>query len=211
MGPNVDKLFLEVAGAPVIAHTWRRFDSAPGIDFVVLVVRKGMESAFEDLAASLCLKKPWRLALGGAERQDSVGNGLDAVPPGTEIVAIQDGARPCTADDVIAATIDAAREYGAAVAAQQVTDTIKESLDGLTVARTIDRARLWAVQTPQTFRVAVIRQALAEVRGLGLNLTDDTAACEHVGQAVRLVPTHAPNPKVTRSEDLHYVETLLRT
>lgn len=211
MGPNIDKLFLEVAGAPVVAHTWRRFDSASTIDSVVLVIRRGMERSFETLAKTLPLEKPWRLALGGAERQDSVCNGLDAVPAGTEIVAIQDGARPCTSHEVIAATVAAARDFGAAVAAQQVTDTIKESADGQTVQRTVDRSRLWAVQTPQTFRLEVIRKALAEVRARGLNLTDDTAACECIGQPVRLVSSGSPNPKVTRPEDLHYIETLLKS
>ncbi|MBI3191865.1 MAG: 2-C-methyl-D-erythritol 4-phosphate cytidylyltransferase, partial [Pedosphaera parvula] len=72
MGPNVDKLFLEVAGRPVIAHTWQRFDSAACIDGLVLVVREGMQSAFEELAARFQFRKPFRIVAGGAERQDSV-------------------------------------------------------------------------------------------------------------------------------------------
>ena len=99
---------------------------------------------------------------------------------------------------------------GAAVAAQPVTDTIKESADGRLVARTLDRSKLWAVQTPQTFRVEVIRQALSEVRRRGLSVTDDTAACELIGQPVELVVRPEPNPKVTRPEDLPYIELLLR-
>jgi len=79
-----------------------------------------------------------------------------------------------------------------------VTDTIKESDGGTLIARTVDRSRLWAVQTPQSFRVEVIRRALAAVKGKGLIVTDDTAACEQIGQAVKLVESAAPNPKVTR-------------
>lgn len=142
MGPNIDKLFLDVAGRPVVAHTWRRFAAAREVDEVILVVRAGMEDAFHELAPANAGGKPYRLVPGGAERQDSVWNGVQAVAPGTEIVLIQDGARPCTSEALISATIAAARETGAAVAAQRVTDTIKESADGQVVARTLERARL---------------------------------------------------------------------
>lgn len=210
MGPGVDKLFLEVAGRPVVAHTWQRFADAKCIDEIVVVVRDGMQSEFAELATKCGLRKPHRIVVGGAERQDSVWNGLAAVSPQAEIVAIQDAARPCTSETLIAATIEAARETGAAVAAQPVTDTIKESADGRMIARTVDRSRLWSVQTPQTFRVEVIRRALAEVRRQKMIVTDDTAACELIGQPVRLVASTAPNPKVTVPGDLPFIETLLR-
>jgi 2-C-methyl-D-erythritol 4-phosphate cytidylyltransferase len=209
MGPGMDKLFLEAAGRPVVAHTWQRFNDAPGIDEIVLVVRDGMQPAFAALARQFQLNKRHRIVVGGVERQDSVWNGLEAIASETAIVVIQDGARPCTSQGVIAATLQAARETGAAVSAQAVTDTIKESSDGRMVARTLDRTRLWAVQTPQTFRVEVIRRALAEVRRRGLRVTDDTAACELIGQPVQLVPGTAPNPKVTLPADLPYVTLLL--
>ena len=174
----MDKLFLEIAGRPIVAHTWARFDAAAEIDELVLVVRDGMQVEFQKLAVECSFKKPFRLTVGGKERQDSVWNGLQALSARSELVAIQDGARPCTSAAVIAATLAAAHETGAAVAAQRVTDTIKESDGGGLVARHIERARLWAVQTPQAFRVDVIRRALAAVRERGLLVTDDTAACE---------------------------------
>ena len=210
MGPNTDKLFLEVAGRPVVAHTWQRFTDAPEIDDIVMVVRDGMQETFEKLAKQYGLKKPFRLVAGGVERQDSVWNGLEALKPGTEIVAIQDAARPCTSREIIAATIAAARETGAAVAAQPVTDTIKETSDGATISRTLDRSKLWAVQTPQTFRVEIIRRALSAVREKKIQVTDDTAACELIGQPVRLVAGSSPNPKVTVPADLPYIELLLK-
>ena len=94
MGTNVDKLFLEVAGRPVVAHTWQRFNDANCIAEIVIVVRDGMQPAFTELAARYNLKKAHRLVPGGAERQDSVWNGLEALSPDAEIVAIQDAARP---------------------------------------------------------------------------------------------------------------------
>lgn len=210
MGPDRDKLFLEVAGLPVVAHTWRRFDHAKEITDIVLVVREGMQSAFQELAAEVGVGKPFRLVAGGAERQDSVWNGLEALKPEAEIVCIQDGARPCTSPEIITETITAAREMGAAVAARPVTDTIKESADGALISRTLDRAKLWSVQTPQTFRVEIIRHALGLARERHWHLTDDTAACELSGHPVKLVTGAAPNPKVTVPEDLPYIELLLK-
>ncbi len=207
---GTDKLWLEIAGRPVIAHTWQKFNDAKCVDEIVLVVRDGMQKSFAELAAKFHFQKPFRIIVGGAERQDSVWNGLEALSPQAEIVAIQDAARPCTTEALIAATIEAAGETGAAVAAQAVTDTVKESGDGKTILRTLDRARLWSVQTPQTFRVEVIRRAISAARQKNLILTDDTAACELIGQPVRLVPSATPNPKVTVPGDLPFIEMLLR-
>jgi len=210
MGANVDKLWLEVAGRPVIAHTWKKFNDAKCVDEIILVVRDGMQPEFAKLAAEYQFQKPFRLVMGGAERQDSVWNGLEATSAKAEIVAIQDAARPCTTEELIAATIMAARETGAAVAAQAVTDTIKETEDGKIISRTVDRSKLWSVQTPQTFRIEVIRRAIATARQKNLVLTDDTAACELIGQPVRLVRGASPNPKVTVPGDLPFVESLLK-
>lgn len=210
MGEGIDKLFLNVAGRPMVAQTLARFDAAPFIDEIVLVVRDGRQAEFSDLALKYNFKKPLRIVAGGKERQDSVWNGLQSVSAETEIVAIQDAARPCTSLTLIQATIEAARQDGAAVAAQPVTDTIKLSEDGKYIARHLDRSQLWAVQTPQTFRVEVIRRALAKVREKGLQVTDDTAACELIGQPVRLVLGKEPNPKVTVPDDVPYVELLLK-
>ncbi len=210
MGASIDKLWLEVAGWPVIAHTWKQFNDAQCVDEIILVVREGMQPEFNQLAAQFKFQKPFKLVVGGVERQDSVWNGLEALSFKTEIVAIQDAARPCTTEELIAATIQAARETGAAVAAQPVTDTIKETADGKTISRTVDRSKLWSVQTPQTFRVDVIRRAILSARQKNLMLTDDTAACELIGQPVRLVKSASPNPKVTVPGDLALVESLLR-
>ena len=168
------------------------------------------EPTFQALVEQYRFTKPHRLVAGGAERQDSVWNGLQALSPNAEIVAIQDAARPCTSLELIEATITVARAEGAAVAAQPVSDTIKQSDDGATIARHLDRSRLWAVQTPQTFRVDVIRRAMTKVRESGLQVTDDTAACELIGQPVQLVSSPTPNPKVTVPSDLPFIDLILR-
>jgi 2-C-methyl-D-erythritol 4-phosphate cytidylyltransferase len=207
---GADKLWLEIAGRPVIAHIWKKFNDAKCVDEIILVVRDGTLKNFEELVERFHFLKPFRIVVGGAERQDSVWNGLEAISPKAQIVAIQDAARPCTTEELISATIEAARETGAAVAAQQITDTIKESDDGKTISRTLDRTKLWSVQTPQTFRVEIIRRAISAARQKNLIFTDDTAACELIGQPVRLVPSATPNPKVTVPGDLPFIKALLQ-
>ncbi|WCJ61016.1 2-C-methyl-D-erythritol 4-phosphate cytidylyltransferase [Fontisphaera persica] len=210
MGPGVDKLFLPLAGQPVVLHAWRQFDASPWVQQIIVVVRDGQQARFQALAAEASLGKPFQVVAGGAERQDSVANGLAALHPEVELVAIHDGARPCVTLELIEATFKAAAVHGAAVAAQKVTDTLKEADAKGFIRRTVDRTHLWAVQTPQTFRVEVIRRALGAARQRGLNLTDDTAACELIGQPVVLVPSPMPNPKMTYPADLLYAERLLR-
>jgi len=210
MGGETDKLFLELAGRPLIAHTWERFERAPRIDTLVLVIRPEAEERFRETARRYGFRKPYRFAPGGRERQDSVWNGLEALPPGVRLAAIHDGARPCVRPELIEKTLEAAEEDGAAAAASRVTDTIKESDGGAFIARHLDRSRLWSVQTPQTFRLEVIREALQTVRAKGLVFTDDTAACGFIGRRVRLVEWNEPNPKVTAPADVPFVEMWLR-
>ncbi len=207
---GADKLFLEVAGLPVVGHTWRRFDSHPEIDEVVLVIRENARADFEALAKQIAPTKPHRFVEGGEERQHSVGNGLAAVHADCQFVAIQDGARPCTPNEAITDTLAAAREGGAAVTAGKVVDTLKESDGTGRIARNVDRTYLWAVQTPQIFALEIIQRAMAAVREQDAAITDDTAACELIGQPVALVDGGSANPKVTTSSDLLLVELLLR-
>lgn len=209
MGAGVDKLFLEVAGRPVIAHTWQRFDAQSAIHEIVIVVREGQQKAFSELATRFKFKKPFTITAGGKERQDSVWKGLQAASPRCRLVAIHDAARPCVSAGLIQATIDNALRSGAATAAQRLTDTVKRSDDGLFISEHLDREKLWAMQTPQCFQIEVIRKALALLRERGIQVTDDTAACELMGQPVVLVESIFPNPKVTVPGDLPYIELLL--
>ena len=210
METDQDKLFLEVAGLPVVGHTWKKFDRHPEIDEIIMVIRDDARKQFEKLAGQLELTTPHSFTAGGHERQDSVINGISAVQAGCDIVAIHDGARPCTSSATISSTIVAAREKGAAVASCKVTDTIKFADDQNCITQNVDRTNLWAVQTPQVFRLDVIREAMAAVRAQGVTVTDDTAACELIGQPVVLVPSENQNPKVTTPADLPWVELLLR-
>lgn len=204
-----DKLFMEVAGLPLVGHTWRRFDRFAGTAEIVIVTRGGSRSLFENLAKRIAAAKPWCIVEGGAERQDSVWNGVNATDEASAVVAIQDGARPCTPLGSLGQAIEDAREMGAAVLAKRVSDTLKRGDVQAQILGTVDRENLWAVQTPQVFRREVILAALAKVRNEGLAITDDTAACEALGQAVKLIECDRPNPKATTPDDLPFIESLL--
>ncbi|HCV99096.1 MAG TPA: 2-C-methyl-D-erythritol 4-phosphate cytidylyltransferase [Verrucomicrobiales bacterium] len=204
-----DKLFMEVAGLPLVGHTWRRFDRFAGTSEIIVVTRGGSRPLFENLAKRFAAAKPWRIVEGGAERQDSVWTGVSATDEASAVVAIQDGARPCTPLGSLGQAIEAARDTGAAVLAKRVSDTLKRGDDQAQILGTVDRDDLWAVQTPQVFQREVILAALAKVRDEGLAITDDTAACEALGQAVKLIECDRPNPKATTPDDLPFIESLL--
>ncbi|MGC8743956.1 MAG: 2-C-methyl-D-erythritol 4-phosphate cytidylyltransferase [Verrucomicrobiia bacterium] len=206
---GVDKLFIDVAGKPVIAHTILKFERCSSINEIVLVIRPEQERLYKELLPGLNLRKTCRITYGGAARQDSVWNGLQSVSEKCDIVAIHDGARPCVSEDLIERVIQSAIETGAAVAAKRMIDTIKESDDGVYISKTLDRSHLWSVQTPQCFQLEVIRKAIKNAKSNGLDLTDDTAACELIGQKVRLVEYQEPNPKLTLPSDIPYIQFLL--
>jgi len=204
-----DKIWLELGGLPVVAHTWRHLDQAASVDQVVLVVRNESRATFEALGKRLGLRKPYTFVDGGAERQDSVWAGLQGCPSSTQWVAIQDAARPCTSSALIDACFQAAERYGAVVAAHRVADTLKRVNDGARIEETVNREGLWAVQTPQVFSMKLIVRALTRVRSEGRVLTDDTAACELAGIPVWVLESSQPNPKVTYPSDLPFVSWLL--
>ena len=204
-----DKMFLDIAGLPLLGHTWRRFDLLSEADEIILVTRDDARPVLEDLAKRIDAQKPWQLVAGGVERQDSVWNGVNATAAESEIIAIQDGARPCTPLAAIQLALVTAREMGAAVLARRLADTLKRGDGEGQIVGTVDRENLWAVQTPQVFRREIILAALVKVRDEGLSITDDTAACEALGQSVKLVECDQPNPKATTPADLPYIESLL--
>ena len=204
-----DKMFLDIAGLPLLGHPWRRFDLLSEADEIILVTRDDARPVLEDLAKRINAQKPWQLVAGGVERQDSVWNGVNATTAESEIIAIQDGARPCTPLAAIQLALVTAREMGAAVLARRLADTLKRGDGEGQIVGTVDRENLWTVQTPQVFRREIILAALAKVRDEGLSITDDTAACEALGQSVKLVECDQPNPKATTPADLPYIESLL--
>jgi 2-C-methyl-D-erythritol 4-phosphate cytidylyltransferase len=209
MGKDVDKAFLHLATKPVLAYSLQAFEACPDIDEVVLVVRKDRMESARGMAHMFGCSKVRKVVAGGSQRQDSVVNGLDAINPDAEIVAVHDGARPCVTPALISQTVSVAAKHGAAVASTKVTDTVKLVEKGTTVTRTLDRSKIWTVQTPQTFQVRLLREAYEAVRKKKLAVTDDASAVELLGRDVHLVSSVVPNIKITTIEDLPVVAVLL--
>jgi 2-C-methyl-D-erythritol 4-phosphate cytidylyltransferase len=138
-------------------------------------------------------------------------SGLAQLSDDVRIVSVHDGARPCVTPELISETIASAKKYGSGVAASKITDTVKYVERGFKVAKTVDRTKLWAVQTPQTFKLDVLMKAFAVVQKKNASVTDEASAVELCGEEVRLVPSALPNVKITTPDDLTVAAALLRT
>jgi 2-C-methyl-D-erythritol 4-phosphate cytidylyltransferase / 2-C-methyl-D-erythritol 2,4-cyclodiphosphate synthase len=198
-GAERPKQYLDLLGKPILRRTVDAFLSHPRITGVQVVIDPAWRAQYDRAVAGLTLPEP---VTGGATRQDSVRNGLEALaalaaPPAR--VLIHDAARPLTDAATIGAVIDALDETPGAVAAVPVADTLKRGARGL-VGATVDRDGLWRAQTPQGFRFADILSAHRAAAGLAL--TDDAAVAEQAGLPVRLIPATEDNFKVTTPDDL---------
>ena len=202
MGAGTDKAFLNLGPKPVLAWSLLAFEHCADVDQVVVVVRKDQIVATKALARMFGISKVRAVVAGGAKRQDSVANGLKEMDSDTRVVVVHDGARPCVKPETIAETVKVAKRVGAAVVGCHIWDTVKLVEKGTTVTRTEDRSKLWAVQTPQAFSASLIRRAYAEVAKRKVDVTDDAAAVELLGEPVKIVETDAPNLKITTVEDL---------
>ena len=200
---DTPKQFLEINGKPVIAHTLERFQAAPSVDSIVLVVSTEHSNRFDSNVVS----KLEKVIAGGLTRAHSVLNGLKTVDPETEIVAVHDGARPLVTVDEIEATIAKAKETGAACLTAPVTDTIK-SIRGGEIAATLDREKLRRALTPQVFKIEVLKSAF---EGVDLNdsVTDECYLVEKLGHPIAIVDGSPRNIKITHSEDLILARALL--
>ena len=159
MGPGIDKAFLSLGARPVLAWSLLAFERCSDINRVVLVVRKERVETALGLVRMFGLSKVAKVVAGGATRQASVLRGLEALGDETLLVAVHDGSRPCVTPELIARTVQSAKRCGSGVAAVKVVDTLKEATPDKTVTRTVDRTKLWAVQTPQTFKIDLLQKA----------------------------------------------------
>lgn len=205
LGASRPKQLLELAGRTILQRSIDAFDGSDRIDEIVVVVPPELVASRPAISA---VRKPLTIVAGGERRQDSVANGVEAVAARADVVVIHDAARPFVSAALIARTIDAAAESGAALAALPVRDTVKQAgHDGRFVGGTLPRETIHLAQTPQAFRTAVLRDAIAAGRG-GADATDEAALVERAGHPVRLVEGEARNLKITTEDDLMMARTL---
>jgi 2-C-methyl-D-erythritol 4-phosphate cytidylyltransferase len=202
---GVDKLFTEVSGRPLLAHTIAAFEGCPAVHAVVLVLSEANLERGRELVKREGFAKVTSVVIGGGRRQDSVRCGLEALGR-CDLVAVHDGARPLVTPELIERGVEAARETGAAVPGVPLADTVKEAGTDGVVVRTLDRSRLWAIQTPQVFRHDPLLRAHREVTW---DVTDDAAMVEALGVPVLVFEGERRNLKVTTVEDIDYVNAVM--
>ncbi len=205
-----DKLLSPLGGRPLLIHTLERLLETKIPGEIILVIRPGSEAEMEAIVSPLREKGVIRLVPGGAQRQDSVQAGLRAVSPSSEYVMVHDAARPFITRELIDLVLAAAKLSGAAVCGAPCSDSLKESGEDGLVQRTVERSRLWTVQTPQIFRTALLRDAYAAALRTGAVFTDDTAVVETMGHPVRIVLYNGINLKITTPADWGLAEAFLR-
>ena len=204
---GIDKTFAPLLGRPLIAHTLDHFESSSLVDQIVLVLAEDALERGRQLVQDHGLSKVAHVCAGGQRRQDSVRNGLELLAP-CDWVMVHDGARPCLDEAMLKRGLDAAAEYGSAVAGVPVKDTIKRVSDGQMVAETPDRSLLWAAQSPQIFRYDILLEAH---RTCTEDVTDDAAMVESLGHPVKMFLGAVQNIKVTTADDLVIAEAFLKS
>jgi 2-C-methyl-D-erythritol 4-phosphate cytidylyltransferase len=202
MGVSTDKAFLSLGSKPIVAWSLLAFQTCIDIDSIILVIRKDQVLAAKSVVHMFGISKLLTIVAGGGKRQDSVMAGMEAMDPDTRLVVVHDGARPCVTPALISETVKYAKRHGCAIAASRIWDTVKYVEKGNTVDRTLDRTKLFAVQTPQAFTADLLKRAYKAVVEQKATVTDEAGAVELLGEPVRLVEWPHPNIKITTVEDM---------
>ncbi len=206
---DAGKVMATLLDRPVLEHTINAFEEAESISEIVLVAGEHTETPMKHLVSSGNWTKVTYVIRGGASRQASTSNGVNAVSMNADVILVHDGARPLIQPIHIDACVAAAREHGGAIVATPVTDTIKRVFNQQ-IETTIDREDLWAAQTPQGFHADKLRQMMRDA-ALSPNLvTDEATLAELSGETVWIVPGDTSNLKITHPTDLIIAEALLR-
>ena len=212
LGGAQPKQLIEIGGRPILERSVTAFLSHPRVDAVVVALPADLAAAPPDYlrpaGGGSQGDKPLRIVAGGARRQDSVANAFRAADPHSDVIVIHDAARPFASADLIARTIAAAAESGAALAAVRSRDTVKRvGAHAATVLETLPRDTIYLAQTPQAFRRDVLASALA----LAADATDEAALAEQAGHRVQVVDGEPTNLKITLAEDLPIAEAIAQS
>jgi 2-C-methyl-D-erythritol 4-phosphate cytidylyltransferase len=212
IGGNTAKVFLPLAGRPLLLRTLDRVFSARSIEQVVLVVAGNEVRRCETLLrADTALRGlPWLLQIGGATRQQSAKRGLEKIRSDIDIVMIHDGARPLVSASLIDRCVEAAEDKGAVVVGLPVRDTIKMVSEDRRIQSTPERSSLWEIQTPQVFKRELIVDAHERAERDGVEATDDAMLVERLGKPVFIIDGERTNLKITVPEDVWLAESLIR-
>lgn len=209
MGADRNKQYLEIGGKPILAHTLEVFDRCDAVSEVYLIVPEDDCAYACEIVDSMRFMKPIKVIPGGRERQDSVRNGLNAIYK-CDIVMVHDGVRPFVTEEILNRSIEDTVRCGATVVAVPAKDTIKSVDENMDVVETLERRKLWQIQTPQTFRFEIIKEAFHKAYHDGYYGTDDASLVERIGHKVHIVEGSYQNIKITTPEDMVLGEAILK-
>jgi 2-C-methyl-D-erythritol 4-phosphate cytidylyltransferase len=220
-----DKLFVTIAGKPMIAHTLHAFEHAISVNEIIVVAREDRYDEIRRISYAENFKKVRSIIAGGERRQDSVRAGLNRLNIDAKYVAVHDAARPLIGPEQIERVFEQCVIYGAAALAEPINDTLKrgdadsirsrsrhaaQAEQVIVVTGSVDRHQLYAMQTPQVFERALIEEAYRAAHTKNLSLTDEVSAVERFGRKVVLVPNDDFNFKITYPRDLALGEFVLK-
>jgi 2-C-methyl-D-erythritol 4-phosphate cytidylyltransferase len=203
------KQFMLLEGAPILVHTLRKFLASPAISEIVVALRDEDRDWFAAQLLSEKPQKPVRLVTGGEHRQQSVQNGLGAAADDADLVAVHDAVRPFVSVESIGKVIDAAAQHGAAILAIPPVDTVKQ-VHRTHITSTLPREHIVLAQTPQVFRLELLRRAYEQAEMDGFIGTDEASLVEHLDVDVTVVLGSDRNIKITRPSDMALAHLFLR-
>ena len=211
MGAKAKKPYLSLGNKPILAHTLLAFEQCPQISEVVLIVSEDEIGSSETLVVEpFKVKKVSKIIAGGPRRQDSVWEGIKTLKGDCELIMVHDGVRPFVSQEILKISVHETTDDGATVVAVPVKDTIKIVSKKAEVVETIDRSRVWAVQTPQTFAHDILKRAYEKAYKDRFYGTDDASLVERLGVTVKIIPGSYDNIKITTPGDLVLGEAILR-
>ncbi len=206
VGKKVPKQFLPLGNRLLIRYTLAIFERLPEIDLVIIPVLSGWEGRLQEELVDF--EKDFEIVLGGNTRQESVYQGLKAVPSEARVVLVHDACRPFASPSLVQKVLQKVKEKGAALAALPSRDTVKEVLEGR-VLRTLPRERIYLAHTPQGALYEILKEAFSWALKKGLDFTDEASLLEAYGVSVHIVSSEFKNFKITTSEDLELAKILL--
>jgi len=209
MNSSINKQFIEVSGKPILAYCLETLQSCSCIEEIVLVAREEELFNAADLVKKYGIAKVKQIVRGGETRQASVMAGLSAVKKEYQFVAVHDGARPFVLAEDVERTVFAAFETGAAALGVRLVDTIKECDINQLIVRTVDRSRLWKVQTPQVFATHILWSAYGNAAKKEISVTDECMAVEKLNIKIKMIEGSGENIKITMPDDLAVAEAIL--
>ncbi|MGA2746289.1 MAG: 2-C-methyl-D-erythritol 4-phosphate cytidylyltransferase [Candidatus Sulfotelmatobacter sp.] len=215
--PHPSKQFTDLAGTPILIHTLRAFAAVDAVTEIWIALRENEMEGFRERLekeAGDVLKKKVELVAGGEHRQQSVEHALNAITAAAEdLILVHDAVRPLVTAEIIHDVIEAAKKYGAAIAALPAVDTVKQverTAEGAIVKATIPRAGVVLAQTPQGFHYSVIKKAFDEAAADGFTGTDEASLAERSGHEVAVVMGSPRNIKITTPADMELAEFYLK-